>query len=277
MDYNINLTNINKYNQSTEVPSYSVEDTDESIFPLSGNEEAPNGEIEFSIQSKKTGDCWLLAAVNSLSYSDKGSKIIRDSIKFNDDGTYSVYFKGVNAEVIISENKLREAEATGLYSEGDDDVLLMEIGMDTVIDKINEGEIKIKGYHPYITMTNREGIEGISINGGSFLDAIFLLTGDNTLTCTNPSLYYGILDNLDTKTTAVAVFGPGNGHENEVIQDIYGNNIYTIPEDNDHDFSIKSADKDTVVIVNPNDSSKEYVISKDTLKKYAKSLDFYVR
>ena len=280
MDININFNNFNqsiKIANSTSTIS-GIEDSD-CIFSYSDSSNtSADGIIGNSYQSKKTGDCWLLSAINSLNSSDKGQQILENAITKNDDGSYSIYFRGVNQSVRITQEEISAAKETGDYSTGDEDVLLLELGFKDIIQKIQNKEIKVNGYHPYVTFWGKDTEEN-AINGGSFQDAIFLLTGNNSFHCTNPKKYDNLFDRQENDSNfmaAIIEFGENGNHAGETIKDINGNDIFTIPSNKNHNFSIKSVNGDNIVIVNPWDSSIEYTVSRDTIKEYANCIDFYL-
>ena len=71
-----------------------------------------------------TGDCYLLAGIESLSNTEEGKQIIKESIKRPFWGGVSVTLKGVNKTYYFSAQELLEAKQ---LSKGDDDVLAIEL------------------------------------------------------------------------------------------------------------------------------------------------------
>ena len=47
----------------------------------------------------QTGDCWLLSSLRSISQNPEYAQILKDSIKNNGDGTYTVNFKGLDRRI----------------------------------------------------------------------------------------------------------------------------------------------------------------------------------
>ena len=225
------------------------------------------------------GDCWLLSSLNSLSYTDAGKEIIKNAIKKNDDGTYTVNFKGVNTKVNITSEEIDAAKTSGKYSTKDDDMLLFELGFESVIKKIENGEIKIDGEHPGLTIKPGKHSK-VALNGGNLEDAIFLLTGKDVKSefkeaGSSTEEFDKILSSLmDNPDKYAAMIGFSAGESPLVLKDINGKEICTLEAGVSHAFSVKSVDKDGVTIVNPWDSSKEYKISLADARNLATGLQY---
>lgn len=96
-----------------------------------------NGEIDKDFQQGLLGDCSLLGTLYSISNTEVGAKVIKDAITINKDSygrveSYSVNFKGIDEKVTITKEELEKADkiqrSEGYsYTDGDDDVLLMEL------------------------------------------------------------------------------------------------------------------------------------------------------
>ena len=232
-----------------------------------------------SMQGEK-GDCWLLSTLNSLSYTDSGKNLIKNAITKNDDGSYSIAFKGVNTNVKITQEELDAARKSGEYAKGDDDVLLFELGYESIINKIEKGELKIKGEHPGLSI--EENINsGKPLSGGNLEDAIFLLTGKDAVSVFKTSeddlenfdkVLSSLIDNPDKYA---AIIGFNAGENPLILRDINGNEICTLDANTNHVFSIKSVDEDGITIVNPWDSSKEYKISLADARKFGSGIQYY--
>lgn len=118
-----------------------------------------NTRISGKVSNTKQGavnDGWLLAGLNSLSYSKFGKDAIKDSIKVNKDNTITVQFKGVNREYNITKSELKTASRAYLtkmdkngkvigykkkYSKGDGDVLAFELAFQKYRRDIIDGNL----------------------------------------------------------------------------------------------------------------------------------------
>ncbi len=235
-----------------------------------------NNEINYTMQGQ-IGDCWLLAGINSLSYSEAGRKILNNAVTRNDDGSFSVYFKGIDTTIKLEEEEIKEARESGKYSKGDNDMLVWELAFESAFNKIQNKETDIKGFHLHLMAENKrpEGVK--SIDGGNFEDVIYMLTGKDVSHALN--IGFGILISNFLRNAAqnenIAIqfgFDPLNFQNGAIVKDIYGNDIYMINDS--HSFSIKSINGENVVIVNPWDSSKEFVISIKKLIKYGGDFEY---
>ena len=241
-----------------------------------------DGEIGFS-QQGITGDCWLLSGINSLSYSSAGQNLLNNMVNKTENGEYEINFKGVNTTVTITEEELQDArENAYLYSRGDDDVLLLELGFESILNKIQNGEINIEGEHDRLTVSDLELFSMSSLDGGFFEDVIYLMTGEDAQIILNfdensEKQMNEVLNRMEENPESLALcfsFMAEDNTQNGIITDINGEYIYTVSPFG-HAMSIKAVNGDEVTIVNPYDSSKEYIISRDTLIKYANDFEYY--
>ncbi len=249
----------------------------------------------------KHGDCWLLAGLNSLSYSKNGQKIIEDAISVNRNGSYNVAFKGLYLSINITPEELEKARKEGSYSAGDDDVLLMELAFKKALQLVEDGEVDAPDW---LIKQAKNG--ETPIDGGTLEAVIFMLTGEETeyqYNCYHPDcdgsanaelqrllpglawllnnsmerVFDKIEENPEGYCAQISFYGPEGTADDEpiTIKDVNGNDVVLTYGDGGHAWSIKSVDGDNVVIVNPWDSSVEITVSKEELLKYAKCIRYY--
>ena len=232
------------------------------------------------------GDCWLLASLNSLSYTEKGRQILDDAISANEDGTYTIRFQGVDTAVTITNDELCDIKVRGQYSKGDDDVLLMEVATEKVMDLIKCNLIKAPSF-----LKETASNDTTSITGGHLNDIMYLLTGKSSTFAYNAetddldknltSIIWDLLDFLDpyeVTTDLNSVYSLIENNPNEYAATM-SLRIETQTENGSeygyHAFSIKSVVGDSVTIVNPWDSTKELTFKKEELKNCLSSINYF--
>lgn len=101
----------------------------------------PDSIIDPSGQGQ-VGDCWLLAGINSLSYTKWGRQAIKDCLKFDEKtGDITVTLKGAyggKKEFVVTKHELDNARKNKSYSSGDSTVLAFEIAIDKYRKQFNE-------------------------------------------------------------------------------------------------------------------------------------------
>ena len=81
----------------------------------------PDGVIQGGKQGSTAGDCWLLAEMNSMSKTDWGKKALKEAITTDDEGNFTVHFKGINKDIKITKKEFEKAQKNSDYSSGDAD------------------------------------------------------------------------------------------------------------------------------------------------------------
>jgi len=89
-------------------------------------------EIVGSFSQGKVGDCAFLYTLDNLAESSEGKNIIKETVKNNSNGTFSVKLKGASSAVIVSEKELKKGTLNingeeQKLSTGDKDVRIFEI------------------------------------------------------------------------------------------------------------------------------------------------------
>ena len=156
---------------------------------------AVNGRIDSFEQGSK-GDCFLLAALISISNNKKAAEILKKNIKKNSDGSVTVTFPGIKIYNQNNRNGLKipesytitpeafaKAREKGKHSTGDDDVLVYELAFAKfrkfVISHSDETNIVntlLPSSGTYVGSADMKH----PLEGGCGSDAIFLLTGYNS-------------------------------------------------------------------------------------------------
>ena len=254
-------------NDVAETKPVSVNGTTQS----NGSGRDLDGNIDASAQSGYTGDCWLLTGLNSLSYSEAGREAIREAMTFNDDGSVTINFKGLDVSYTVSAEQIAAANRNRKYSSGDDDVLVYEMAIEQLRNDIGSGKIQFNVNSPYYVSDTSTGRSGnSSIDGGYVEQVWYLLTGKLSNTTSNPSEVQSYLDkfaqNPDSSVMSCSFKG-GHGDRNGfTVTDANGNQVQLYYS---HAYAVKSVDGNNVTIVNPWDSTEEIVLDRNTFAQYA--------
>lgn len=104
----------------------------------------PDGVIQGGAQGRTAGDCWLLSQMNSMAQTKWGKEAFKNAITKEDDGSFTVHFKGVNKDIKISQKEFEKAQKDSYYSNGDADALLYELATEKHFKEtgLNNGTIK---------------------------------------------------------------------------------------------------------------------------------------
>jgi hypothetical protein len=232
-----------------------------------------DGKIDDTAQNN-IGDCWVLASVNALRESKTGSKIIKDAICQNSDGSVTVKLKGVNKEYTYSPEQIAAQDYPNegkYYARGDIDMVLIEMAikdyrlellsdMDLSGDKQKELMTKMKSNPMYAGMT-KSTLDN-PLDGGN-PDTVFkMLTGKDVQGCIiKPMIEEQLgLKQKHSKNYAMVVDFKQPDGDDIII---------------DHAYTISKVTKDMIYIINPHDSSKQIAYPKDKFLENCLSLSSF--
>ncbi len=217
-----------------------------------------DGKIDETMQGL-VNDCGTLSGLNALSYSEAGRKAIKDAISQDENGVITVKFKAVNMEYTITPEEMDETSA----SLGDGDMKAFEIALKKYRKDIRDGKVEINKDIPEIIY--QEGIFDNPLEGGSGEQIMSLLTGNKSNSFFNRLLKRSFTDEGKKRKEAFDNFLEDFEKKPEKYAATV--NFEKMDEDKgitlNHEYAVKKIDGDNVVLVNPWDSSKETVISKD--------------
>ena len=139
-------------------------------------------------RAEKMGDGALITALTALGNTEAGAQIIKEAITTNPDGSVTVTFKGRGPVTVTVEEIQKydtDNDKTDMYSNGDNDYLVVEIAMNK--------------------------LSGIDLTKGIDIDVVFeLLTGERTHTTKNPEEFLAQLDKRGLEDTVAYVILDAN-------------------------------------------------------------------
>lgn len=111
---------------------YSLSELDEILSTVSSDYNGTDGKQDGIIgdfKQGKIGDCWFLAQTKLISKTPEGAETIKNSIKNNNNGTFTVTFKGApDKNYSVTEEEIRKSKDK--LAKGDKDVRILEIAAD---------------------------------------------------------------------------------------------------------------------------------------------------
>jgi hypothetical protein len=230
-----------------------------------------NGKIG-PFRQGRSGACWLLSGINSLSYTEGGRKVISNSIEKDCEGNVTVYLRGVGKQYTIPPSELvYSAEDRNVL--GDYDVRALEFAF-----RRYRTEVIIKNKNnPYkndsILTYGGEGTVKKPLNAGYLEEGIYILTGRMSIT------YY-------RKPLPKERQAPRDARLLEITKEAIPAFLKTMKEypsryavtccfdsgsdelEGKHAYSVKSTGDDSVVLVNPWDSRIEKKVKLETVMKH---------
>ncbi len=275
--YNVDLKGIVKYMPELEPAVQPVYQKVSSVETEPETINGVNSEIDEQVSQGATGDCWLLTGVLSLSCTEAGRQIIKQSITPNADGSVTVTFKGLGVSYTISADEIKKHDTDNItndaYSNGDNDMLVLELAMELLQKDILSGKVKLNAPEDsFEDYTNKDGIEG-----GFPSQMVYFLTGKisdtyigknigepKQIDLTQENIYKILQSALESGNNAIS-FGIYNGTHTATL--INGETYKLALGTGGHALAITNLTQDTVTFVNPWDSTKEYTMTWDEFAK----------
>ena len=221
----------------------------------------PNNEINCdgvidNFKQGKTGDCYLLAALDALSNTEEGRKYIKDSVKKNILGSVTVTLKGINKSYTITKF---EMESASHLSTGDDDVKAIELAFEKYRKEQIEEKMALLSSDKSGFAALNDAIKGFkirtgngtlddSLNGGGANNFIYIFTGKsgNIIPNEKNKNYKSLSEISDLSSTAMTIS----------FKDDYNRQIVS-----NHAYAVLFSDEKETVLVNPWDNSKVIKLS----------------
>ncbi|MBQ4122422.1 hypothetical protein IJD44_01670 [bacterium] len=212
-------------------------------------------------QQGYNGDCWLLSAINCLSYCEEGRRLIKEAITKTEDDSYNVYFKGINMTYTIPLEKIEHAYKDSTYSKGDINMLLFELAIEEFRKDIYYKKIEVKEKIPSYAISTTKGFFWENKNNGGRAEQVFFLLSKK------PSIIVNSMNGiakclekfqLNREHSVMSVsFQKEMDRKYYSIKDIYNNEIKI---QKNHEYAIKEVNYDWITIVNPHNSAESMTI-----------------
>ena len=216
----------------------------------------------------KVADCWLLSTVNSLNNTEVGKEFIKNMFEYKD-GEYLVHLN--SGDYTITEDEMKIGKVR--HSKGDDDMLLIELAVEKALADYNNGDLTL----PDAVITPQLGGDGTfsTLNLGSQDAAVYILTGGT-------ATYSQIKDNDEEVNSVLSEFAERGNKDFILTASIESGDKTAINENGEeielkghHAYSVLNVGDDYVTVVNPEDSSNPYCITKDSFKSAFNSITYY--
>lgn len=217
----------------------------------------PNGQFDGTIKQGRTGDCWLLAAVDSIIAKPEGKKAIESLIKYDKQtGDATITLKGEKKQYKIS---AQEINAAINYATGDGDARIIEIAMDKYIK-----EECYSSNYPNVSIDEEfDFISLVDINGNWPRELYFTLFGTDNYDFNSDEIDPAKEDfSNPQKAYSFALKG-------DSPMELFAKNSKNkdVSIERRHAYAIVGSDDKNVYIVNPWDSSDTLTMTREDFKK----------
>lgn len=220
-----------------------------------------NGYIDEDIVQGIVSDCWLITAIENLSYTQKGAELIHNAISQDKNGNISVYLKGPNISYTVTKEEIEKANKEySIYSRGDDDMLVIELAVEKFREDLKDNKIEIDNTLPdYLYYTNTDGYNALRL--GETRQAYWLMTGiTDSITATTKEEIDEVLEKYKKNKENALLDVELN--KDAKVKDIYGQTTYIYAA---HGYGVKDISDNTITLICASYNNKEIILPLDTL------------
>ena len=262
---------------------------------------ARNTIIDGKISNTKSGveGSWITSGLKSLSATDEGKQIIKNSIIKNNDKSITVRFVGVDKEYTIGKKELKNAsrayvtymnddgKVTGFkkkFSKGDGDALAFEIAFEKYCKDVNSGNVQNDDNLPATHELSDNG--DILFTNGSVNQLYYLLTGKKSI---NADIENPNNDNIDDIYSKSSI----NKFVNDISQNpdkysaeiklkdsqsgkmILGDKYYVLQDlKTDKNYTVTKMDSKYITLANSEKTKETVTVPVEKLKNHIASVSY---
>lgn len=263
-DINRHLNNYNKLEvdllRSANKGDVRIPNKDKTQIPA-------NGKFDNYIKQGRTGDCWLLAGMNSAISRPKYKKELESLIKLDPKtGDAVVTLKGVGLKYKVTKEEIKNGRE---FSTGDNDAKIIEIAF----DKYMKARAYRRGDSEYFIDEDDGKIANIDVNGNNSTFAISVLFGVGK---------GKFNDNINAKTenfnnkNKLYTFGIPRRNGIKVIKGVAKNSKGEhVDLETKHAYSVVGSSKNDLFVKNPWNSEEILTIARKDFPKLHTTIQSY--
>ena len=261
-----------------------------------------NTVINGKISNTKSGDegSWISSGLKSLSSSQQGKELIRNSIIKNEDDSITVKFNGIDKEYTITPKELKKASRSYVaykdengkvtefkkkFSKGDGDVLAFELAYEKYCKEVITGQTQLdKNLYKTISTISDNG--DVLYSNGSVNKLYYLLSGKQGNNFDIENSKNDNIDNIYSKLSINKFLKEASQNPEKFAADIRlkTSEGYTIPVRDkyfiihelktDKNYTIAKMDSKYATLVNSDKTKEAIVVPIRILKNHIASVNY---
>lgn len=234
-----------------------------------------NEEID-EYQQNAIQDCWFLSTLSTLSNTEKGKSLIKQSLNYTRKGI-EVTFKGLNKTYEITNAEIKKAKSeketdnTPTHTQGDDDVIAFELALEKLSSYIADNEISVEK-----NTGDFDSNEIVNGNSPGFAMEILGIGSESETKITTAEDFDNLLNENNENSLNNDIAMILCSHSKGTAQDTNGKRITL---DEMHTYGVESISKEdnSISFTNPWDTTQKITLSINTIKELMESGDLSLR